>query len=218
MQENEYEYIAIEKNTENTIAVTMFYEGKTFGKNDVSNIAFIGIDENIIIEGFQIEDLDQTDNKYSSYSITLNYKANEVGIFETSGIIINLTSNKSIEYSIGDWVIDVNEQTTEVIDTWSSPVASSNKNEFPYDYLIIEPNYKIKEIHYGPNQYIGNEPESQGVINLEYYSSPIVYIKSKVILEKDGSKIINYGKGCFCGAIGLSEEVITASKERYINK
>lgn len=218
MQENEYEYIAIEKNTENTIAVTMFYEGKTFGKNDVSNIAFIGIDENIIIEGFQIEDLDQTDNKYSSYSITLNYKANEVGIFETSGIIINLTSNKSIEYSIGDWVIDVNEQTTEVIDTWSSPVASSNKNEFPYDYLIIESNYKIKEIHYGPNQYIGNEPESQGVINLEYYSSPIVYIKSKVILEKDGSKIINYGKGCFCGAIGLSEEVITASKERYINK
>lgn len=151
MQENEYEYIAIEKNTENTIAVTMFYEGKTFGKNDVSNIAFIGIDENIIIEGFQIEDLDQTDNKYSSYSITLNYKANEVGIFETSGIIINLTSNKSIEYSIGDWVIDVNEQTTEVIDTWSSPVASSNKNEFPYDYLIIESNYKIKEIHYGPN-------------------------------------------------------------------
>lgn len=214
-------YIAAEKDAGNTIAVTMFFENKPFDEKDVSNISFIDINKDVMIEHYTIEDSGKKDKKYSSYSFTLDYRANEAGVYKTSGILINLASNETLEYTIGDWVFDIGEQNSEVLDTWSSPAATSNKDEFPYDYTVTTPGYVIKEIYYGLDSSLDGEPEDKGAIRLEPYSSPFVYIKSKVVLEKDGRSITNYGKGCYCGAMSLPEELpdfIDVSKEHNMGK
>lgn len=208
-------YIAIEEGSPNSIAATLFFENRPFSKNDVANISFKDINNDVIINNFRIEDIEQPIGKYSSYGITLDFTANKVNIYETSGVIITLKSDKTIEYSIGKWVIDVDKSNEELVDTWSSPMATSNAKIFPYDYLINS-NGKITKLYYGNEVFISND---EGIIDIgtidisKEYQSPIVYIKTKIIVAGNQNESTNYGKGTYCGALSLSDEVINISEK-----
>lgn len=206
-------YIAIDKGTENAIAITLFYEKEPFNKEDIAHIKFIDINKEVEIKSFNVESSNQLNKRYSSYGITLNYIANKTGIYETSGVEITFKSNKSIEYPVGDWKFDISEKSADVIDSWNSPVASTNSEKFLYDYKIIEPDAKIERIYYGEDLYVEDNISNQGLINIDNYDSPIVYVKSKIITSINGSEKIDYGKGCYCGAIGFSEDTLNLSKE-----
>lgn len=210
-------FIAIEKDIENSIAVTLFFDEAPFAKEDVTNIIFIDIYDEININSFTIEDMEQTDSEYSSYSITLYYSSDTIGVSETSGIIISLNTNETIEYPIGKWIFDVSEQNEEIVNSWSSPVASSNVNEFPYDYTLIEEGDYIKRIYYDKDLFVTEDLISakKGIIDISNrFNSPIVYIKSKIIVSRNNKEIIDFGKGCYCGAIGFSDEMLELSKQK----
>lgn len=214
-------YIAVEKGTSNVIAVTMFYKEVPFKSDDIASIEFLGIDNKIItINSFSIDNSKQTSNvsnkKYSSYSITLNYTPNEIGTYRTSGVRITFKSNKVIDYPVGKWIFEINRKSPGYIDAWNSPVASNNGNEFTYAYLSLNSTYIIAKIYYGANLYIANKNGLQvtGKIDMKNcYSAPIVYIKSKIIASNGEGDKTDFGKGCYCGAIGFSEDVIKSSEK-----
>jgi len=209
-------YIAIEKSTSNSIAATLFFKDVPFLKDDVSNISFLDIGENVKINDFKIENMDQSTNGFSSYAITLDFTASEVGVFKTSGLLLNLKSNKSIKYLIGGWVFDVNPPGKEIVNSWNALVASTNPGKFPYDYSLYQ-NGKITKIYYADNSFVKDDSglEYKGEVNISnIYSAPLVYIKAKIIVSVDGEEIINYGKGTYCGAMNFAEDAISASKKR----
>ncbi len=208
-------YIAVEENTPNTIATTLFLEDIPFSKDSVADISFLDISNDVIIDQFWIDDMKQPGGKFFSYAITLEFTAKKINVYETSGIIVTLKSNENIEYSIGKWVIDVNKSNEELVNTWNSPVATANAKILPYDYSL-NPSGKITKIYYGDQLFISNDDgiKDTGSIDISKdYQSPIVYIKTKIIINDNQNESINYGKGTYCGALSLPEEVIIASKE-----
>lgn len=195
----------------------MFFENEPFELDDVASITFVDINNDIPISNFRIEDTKQSVKQYSSYAITLTYTANTMSVYETSGIVITLKSNEAIKYPIGKWIFDVNEDSADIVDAWSSPVATANGKEFPYEYSVIQSTGKITKIYYGDQLSINDDLglDNKGIIPINNnYSSPIVYIKSKIIVSTNRESKIDFGEGSYCGAIGSSEDVITASKER----
>lgn len=211
-------YMAVGVNSENVISTTLFFKNKPFAKENVINISFLDLDSSdIIISSYTVNDFKMPNNKYKSYSITLNFTAQNKGIYKTNGLKITLDSSKSIDYIIGDWTFDVDIEEEEVVDTWSSTMASGNNKEFPYNYTLESPDLKMVELllgeDYSIQNFFGLETEGRLPIN-DYYNAPIVYIKTKIRLESADKEIINYGKGCYCGALGSSEDLIDISKEQ----
>jgi len=93
-------YIAVEENVTNSIAVTMFYEEAPFASTDITNISFIGLQNEVNIEQFQVKQNKQVSLNYSSYVITLDYKALKRGMFQTSGITITTKSKGEVKYQL----------------------------------------------------------------------------------------------------------------------
>lgn len=57
-----------------------------------------------------------------------------------------------------------------------------------------------------------NENELIGYAILES-SAPMKYIKAKIIVNYKDNQLISYAKGCYCGALNISEEDIEQSKQ-----
>lgn len=213
-------YIATTSQAEDTIAVTLFFKEKPFSIEDVINISFLDLDsKDVSISSFDIQESEIPNKKYNSYDIILTYSAGNIGMFKTTGVQINLSnSDKSLFYKIGDWTFDINNEDTELINTWSSPAASSNNKELAYDYTMNAEGAKMTGIYYAPDSFVMSATglESNGKISLEdYYNSPIVYIKTKINLELDDKRYINYGKGCYCGALDTTDaDIIEMSREQ----
>lgn len=209
-------YIATSSQSENIITTTLFFKEKPFKKEDVVNISFLDIEpKDISINSFDIQESGKKIQKYNSYGISLTYMTNNSGTFRTSGIQINLT-DKSSSYKIGDWVFDVGSEDSGVINTWSSPAASSNSKEFTYDYTVNVKDAKITEIYFGKDSFVKDAYDlgMNGRIPLKgYYSSPIVYIKTKILTGKGKKELPSYGKGCYCGSL-TSSDILKISKER----
>jgi hypothetical protein len=207
-------YLAVEQNVENSIAVTLFFEHAPYSTDEIASISFVGIQDQVVINDFRVETMGLPDPKYSAYVVTLTYTAKENGIFQTPGIRVTLKSNEEIQYPIGDWTFDIGKSGDGKVDTWGSPVVTSNGTQFPYIYSLKNSTGIIKKIYYGDKLFIENEHgiSSEGSIDLKGYSSPIVFIKSKIVFSEDGKEFIDYGKGCYCGAVGFSEEVVEKSK------
>lgn len=211
-------YYAMGIETEAVIALTCFCTAATqpLNINDIAGIEFDGIQNNIEISNYEVKycKADST-QKYSHYNVIVNFSANSQGVYESNRIIFNMNDGKTLVYRIGDWVFDVGakETETEDIDLWSSPVASSNGDAFAYAYDIYTPKMKIIEIQIGKDQVISNAKglETEGEILLQS-TSPVKYIKTKIIVEKDGKKQTFYGKGCYCGGVNLND----ADIEKYV--
>jgi hypothetical protein len=91
---------------------------------------------------------------------------------------------------------------------------ASNGTQFPFVYSLKNSTGIIKKIYYGDKLFIEDEHgiSPKGSIDLNGFSSPIVFIKSKIVLSEDGKEFIDYGKGCYCGAVDFSEVFVEKSK------
>ena len=207
-------YIAVESNTNNAIAITLFFDDPPFKKEDVTSVNFENIQEYVTISNFGIDDSAPKNGDYYTYIITLEYIPEVTGIYDTSGIIIELSNNTRINYPVGSWVFDINGQAAGIVDSWNSPVASKNAVEFPFNYSVNNGN--INKIHYGKDIFISNVDGiiEKGTIDIkDSYTSPVVYIKTKIEVYVNGIQKIDYGKGCYCGAFGFSEDGLISSKK-----
>lgn len=210
-------YIAAEVDTENILAITLFFDKEPFEESDIVSISFLDIDKEIVINSFKVDNLGDLNRDYSTYGITLNYSAEEMGVFETSGVKVMLHTDGIIEYPIGKWIFDIGESSEEVVNAWESPAASSNSENFSYSYTVKDSDTLITKVYYGNDRYINNDKGSinSGMIDLSAdFSSPIVYIRSKIEVLVDNEYQINYGKGCYCGAMDFTEDEIEISKKQ----
>jgi hypothetical protein len=209
-------YLAVEANVEQSVAVTMFFEHAPFSPDEIAGISFAGLKDQVVVDHFRVDRPKRLKGqKYSSYGITLNYLAKATGRYQTSGIVITLESNEAIPYPIGTWVFDVGEPGAGKVNTWEAPAATANATQFPYRFSLEHSQGMVTRIYYSPDRYIENERgiPPEGTIDLtEHYSSPIVYIRSKIVLSEDGKEYMDYGKGCYCGAVNVTEEAIEASR------
>lgn len=209
-------YIAVEENVTNSIAVTMFYEEAPFASTDITNISFIGLQNEVNIEQFQVKQNKQVSLNYSSYVITLDYKALKRGMFQTSGITITTKSKGEVKYPIGKWTFDVDVSDAGNVDSWSSPAVSSNGSKFAYQYSLNNQTGNIKRIYYGKDLFIGTAKRIllSDTINLkDQYTSPVVYIKTKIIFTDTKNDYVNYGKGTYCGALNDAKDIVLKSKD-----
>lgn len=208
-------YLAVENHVENAVAVTLYFEHEPYSSDEISTISFADIDNQVVINNFQVEHMKLPSSKYSAYAITLNYTAQQMGIFKTSGLIVSLKSNETIQYPVGNWTFDVGHRGADKVNTWDAPVTTSSGSVFPYQYTLNNTTGTIKKIYYGDQQYIEDDAaiDLQGTIHLaRYYSAPIVYVKSKIVLSEGGKTFTDYGEGCYCGAVHFSKDVLEQSK------
>ncbi len=218
-------YIAVEKGESNQIAVTLFFDkGKEpYDAEDMINVSFQGLSDQVVVDKFDVSSGQASPNeKYGSYSITLDYTAHKTGQFRTPGIVVLLNSGQKVTYPVGQWTFDVDQADAGWVDTWSSPAASSNPAEFPYEYALNDPKAKFRQIDYGQQAYIENKDglPLQGHIDLSSkYDAPIVFVKSKIRGTMAGKPFVGYGKGMYCGALSDSndsEDVIEQSKKHNV--
>ncbi len=220
-------YAAVEQGESNQIAVTLFFEkGKEpYAADDIVNVAFQGLSDDVAVERFEVASgAKSPDGHYDSYGITLSYKGEKTGQFHTPGIAVTLNSGQKVTYPVGQWTFDVDQKDSGIVDTWSSPAASTSRTEFAYEYSLKDPKTEILQINYGPQDYIKSNKglPLQGNINMSSKcDSPIVFVKSKIRGLSDGTPFVAYGKGMYCGAMSdsstnRSEEVIEQSKKHNV--
>lgn len=220
-------YAAVEQGELNPIAVTLFFEkGKEpYAADDIVNVAFQGLSDDVVVERFEVASgVKSPDGHYGSYGITLSYKGRKTGQFHTPGIAVTLNSGQKVTYPVGQWTFDVGQKDSGLVDTWSSPGASSSQTEFAYEYSLQDPKTQILQINYGPQDYIKSDKglPLQGSINMSSkYDAPIVFVKSKIRGTSDGKPFVAYGKGMYCGSMSDSstngsEDVIEQSKKHNV--
>lgn len=214
-------YYATGKETDHGITLTYVFKNgyAEFKENKVASIQFADIFQNVIVKDFHI-----TKEKYAHgadyefYAISLDFEFNKLGLYQTHEIVIRLDDSAEHIYPIGNWVFDVGEQQAEppAINTWESPMVSSNGTRFAYAYKLEADDAKITTLWYGQDQKL-HDPDGvplSGNIPLENSEAPIRFIQTKMeVLHPDGTTETVYGKGCYCGAIDSPEDVFTASRE-----
>lgn len=220
-------YVAVEKGESNRIAATLFFpKGKQpYDAEDIINVSFQGQSDQVLVDKFDISSSQiPPDEKYGSYNMILDYTAHKTGQFRTPGIVVLLSSGQKVTYPVGQWTFDVDQKDSGIVDTWSSPAASTSRTEFAYEYSLKDPKTEILQINYGPQDYIKSDKglPLQGNINMSSkYDSPIVFVKSKIRGTSAGKPFVSYGKGMYCGALSDSstngsEEVIEQSKKHNV--
>lgn len=160
------------------------------------------------------------DDKYMGYSFELDLKFLNKGNYKTEFVKFNFYDGSEAIYPIGKYFFDIDEPEAinPVIDTWSSPVASSDGTFFVYDYKSNDLNAVIKELKYGELSIDSAESIAlKNKIKLENYNSPVKFIKTKIKVKLNDNYSIVYGKGCYCGALNIDENDIVRSLE-YSNE
>lgn len=215
-------YYATEKNREGAIALSCFFSRghEPFTLDDIQKVAWRDYEghEKVEILDFEAQ-ISGTDTKYPHYGIILKIIAKEEGIFEPKSVEITLKNGKTALYHIGDWHFDIGKEEEEgaveeqsVIELWESPVATESSDSFPYQYQLKDPAFKMCKIQTGKNE-IYETTEETGQIPLAG-SEPVKYIRAKISVLRDNAEYVFYGKGCYCGAMNISEEEIESMKQR----
>ncbi|MDO4555975.1 MAG: hypothetical protein Q4B70_12630 [Lachnospiraceae bacterium] len=148
---------------------------------------------------------------YGIYAVTLSVIFPETGTYSVKKIVIQYEDNTTKEYDVGSIFFDIDEKNNQDdwIDTWSSPAASSNKEEFTFDYKLKNASVKIKKIIYGENEILedsdGISPNSAIELTGD---APIKIIRPKIIVEYKGEEQTYYGMPCNCGALDVDSSVL----------
>ena len=121
------------------------------------------------------------------------------------------------KYVLGDWVYDIGTADDEGINTWESVAASSSSTEFAYDYICEKDGIDSCQIYTGiadpADAERKNNETFSGTIDISKSEAPLKYVRSKIVYEKDGQEKVTYGKGCYCGGMGLTKEGIELSRK-----
>lgn len=212
-------YIAAPVNSIHTFSLTYYYDinSKHLIKDNISRISWLGIENKINIIDFYIDDMDlENFGDYSAYSVALKSAFSIEGIYHCNSLRIELTDGSDIIYPIGELYFDIDlpEPVNPVIDTWRSPVASSNSQEFVYDYKLLNVDSKIYKIKFESNNQIVNTNgiSPNNTVDINANGSPVFYCKPKIIVETNGIRLLSYGQGSYCGALDLSGDEIVQSR------
>lgn len=216
-------YIAVPVDSTFQIALTYYYDDKEnhLDVNNISSMEFLDISKHVNIQEYSINQMDfGDDNKYMGYSFGLDLKFIDKGNYKTEFVKFNFYDGSEVIYPIGKYFFDIDEPetTNPVIDTWSSPAASSDDTFLAYAYKCNDLNAVIKEIKYGELSIDSAEGIAlENKIKLENYNSPVKFIKTKIKVKLNDNYTTVYGKGCYCGALNIDKNDIVRSLE-YSNK
>lgn len=214
-------YLASPVDEENTIALT-FYENKQAPAFDVSKVGTVqlnGISAQDISLAYELSPIDaEAGEGYQPYALRLTYTPHRMDTYAAESVTFILEDETQFTYPIGRLVFEIGEADSNTTDTWGSPMASSNPNEFPYQYSLYSSDSKLVEIKIGEATALAAAEgvPAEGKIPLEdSYSAPVVLIRSKLSVDQNGELAASYGKGCYCGAINGEDSVFERSLEHW---
>lgn len=210
-------YLASPVNEENTIALT-FYENKQTPAFDLSEI------EAVRLDGFPVPDISfeyelspidvESRDEYQPYALSLAYTPSLMGVYAVESVTFILKDTTQLTYPVGRIVFDIGPAESHAIDTWESPIASSNPNDFPYQYSLYSSEAKLTKLQIGESKILAAAEglPIEGKVSLkDSYSAPLVIIRSKLSVDQNGEIITAYGKGCYCGAINTGNSIFEQS-------
>lgn len=175
-------------------------------------------DSYVSVEDVQVSKMDTRYKAYKFYGIIVNVKLNEPGEMKTDSLVLHYIDGTEEKYALGDWVYDIGSVDDGGINTWQSVAASSSSAEFAYDYTCDKSDILSCQIYTGIDRAVQDERKENekfsGIADISESAAPLKYIRSKVVYIENNQKKITYGKGCYCGAMGLTQEGIELSRER----
>ena len=207
-------YIAVEINTEQQIAATIYSKDKlSFKSEDITTMKFIG-DQQIAIQHYRIIEHTELVASYHRYDMIIDYKALETGQYETTGIEIT-TLSMPLSFPIGTWHFDVNEAPAHAIESWNSPGAYSNNEKLPYDYTSTNDATLLTTIQYSEVSTIENKDGLSlvGSIDIKHeYDAPFVYVRTKIHSTHNDQTLLDYGNGIYLLSQAPAKELIEISR------
>lgn len=214
-------YLASPVDEENTIALTL-YEKKELPAFDFSEIQSIHLegvpDEDVSLQ-YELAPIDADSSEaYQPYALTLTYTPRRTGIYQAESVVFTLNDQTQLTYPLGRLVFEIGEADSQTIDTWCAPVASSNSEQFPYQYSLYHANSKLVELKIGETTVLAAAEglPTEGKVSLaDAYSAPLVIIRSKLSIDQNGEIVISYGKGCYCGAINVGDSIFERSFKHW---
>lgn len=214
-------YLASPVNEENTIALTL-YEKKKNPSFDLSKVARIRLEgfpaQDISLE-YDLTPIDAASGKgYQPYALSLTYTPGRTGAYVVESVTFILEDTAQFTCPVGRIVFDIGEKDSNTIDTWGSPAAFSNPNEFPYQYSLYKAESKLVSLQIGESSILTSAEglPTKGKLSLaDSYSAPVVIIRSKLRVDQNGEIASAYGKGCYCGALNAGNSVFERSLEHW---
>ncbi|HIW31707.1 MAG TPA: hypothetical protein IAA29_02875 [Candidatus Paenibacillus intestinavium] len=210
-------YIAVEVNTEQQIAATLYSKNKlSLQSEDIITMQFIGAQQQLAIQQYRVIENTDPITSYHRYDIIIHYKALETGQYETSGIEITTLSMPTMSLLIGTWHFDVNDAPSEAIQSWNSPGAFSNNEKLPYDYNSSNDATLLTSIQYSKHSTIENKdglPLAGSIDIKQDYNAPFVYIRTKIHSNHNNLTSLDYGNGIYLLSQAPATELIEISRE-----
>lgn len=205
-------YLAAPRNSEWNLALTYYTPpGKTslFADN-ISELSFVGIDkESVHISNFEIQDSSSGEIfGYDSQIFYLTLSFSEAGIYKTNKMHVENLDGTEVDYKLGSWVFDVDQDSPSqsVINQEGSPYASSNSNFFPIQCRTLGSDPVIASIQVGLDETDSFAADSEELHKIPLYSdAPVVYIRPKIEVFSHNLQFIEYGNGCYCGALEIDD-------------
>lgn len=209
-------YIGVEVNTEQLIATTLYSKKKlSFQAEDIINMQFIGDQQQLSIQNYEIKEVANSANSYHRYDIMIHYKALEIGQYEAYGIEITTLSMPPMSFPIGTWYFDVDEAPALAILSWSSPGAYSNNEKLPYHYTSANEATILTSIQYSKDstfENINGLPLEGSIDIKQEYSAPFVYIRTKIHAIHQDQTQLDYSNGIYLQSHAPVKEVIEISR------
>lgn len=155
---------------------------------------------------------------FKAYGMTLNLHMHSQGKEQIQYLEIEYGSGKTETFPIGTWVFDIGEADCQLLDTWQSTGASSNPQAFAFSYKIKDENVHVQSIQYALEGFERKIQEQEGFVNGTIAldnDAPMNYIKARIWVKAEGMDLVSYGKGSYCGALGVTKETILKSREHF---
>ena len=209
-------YVAGAVDEEVSIAFTFLTPDWNLEQN-LESVSFSD-DSSVSVESVQVSKMDTRYKVYQFYGIIVDVKLNEPGEMKTNAVVFHYTDGTEEKYALGDWVYDIGAMDDGGINTWESVAASSSSTEFSYEYTCEKGDISDCQIYTGIDHATDTEWENgtklSGTIDISESEAPIKYIRAKIAYTEGNQEKVTYGKGCYCGAMGLTDEDIELSRER----
>lgn len=209
-------YIAAPVDSEWLVAITYYYQTNKphLDISDISSISFSDVDD-VKVASFDINDISMDkEANYEGKSITLRLAFAELGVYRTEGVVLNFADGSSAAYPIGQWVFDVDSEQSAapVVNQEGSPGASSNSGVFPFQYAVNNAASRIVSIQLGENNVLKSFDPAPGLCEAELATgAPVVYVRPKIVIQTGENTSVEYGYGCYCGALNLDESDVQKS-------
>lgn len=214
-------YLASPMNEENTISLTLYQkkQAPAFVFSEIETIQLAGFSDKDISLEYNLAPIDvEGREEYQPYALTLTYTPHHTGMYTAESVIFTLKDKAQFVYPVGRLVFDIGEADSHAIDTWYAPVASSNSNNFPYQYSLYSADSKLIEMKIGETKVFAATEglPTEGKVSLsDSYSAPLVIIRSKLSINQNGEIVTSYGKGCYCGAINAGDSIFEQSFKHW---